>query len=133
MNKQLLVGVKTTIANNDELLLVDDIVASGTTVGQAIDFIRDHLPEASLSFLPMFNRSLQYLDAIKDVLLWLKAPFRDNREEARKVSGTSWTTLPYLKDIRSAVADNTRYRGCKPMGVGMNTNATLVPLLNQGE
>ena len=102
INKQLLVGVKTTIANNAELLLVDDIVASGTTVGQAIDFIREHLPEASISFLPMFNRNLQYLDAIKDVLLWLKPPFKDNPNEARKISGTSWTTLPYFKDIRSA-------------------------------
>lgn len=102
INKHLLVGVKTTIQTNDELLLVDDIVASGTTVGQAIDFIREELPEASISFLPMFNRNLQYIDAIREVLLWSKPPFRDNPEEARKVSETSWTTLPYLKDIRSA-------------------------------
>jgi hypoxanthine phosphoribosyltransferase len=102
INKQLLIGVKSTISTNDELLLVDDIVASGTTVSQAIDFIKDHLPEASISFLPMFNRNVQYADAIKDVLLWNKPPFRDNPEEARRVSGTNWTKLPYLKDIRSA-------------------------------
>lgn len=101
VNKQLLAGVKATIGTG-ELLLVDDIVASGTTVTQAIDLIKECIPDASLSFLPMFNRNEQYLDSIKDVLLWLKAPFNATLPDTLKMSGTNRTILPYGKDIRSA-------------------------------
>jgi hypothetical protein len=50
----------------------------------------------------MFNRNEQYLDAIKEILLWLKPSFKDKLDDARSLTFTKRTILPYYKDIRSA-------------------------------
>ena len=57
-----------------EVLLVDDIVASGTTLQQAIVFFKAHLPEAKVRFLPLFSRNAATFDTMKDVFLWSSPP-----------------------------------------------------------
>jgi hypoxanthine phosphoribosyltransferase len=106
INKQLLRSVRDYIAPRSdtiELLLVDDMFASGTTVTQAIDYVKEHVPEASISFIPLFSRNEKYVDSISEYLLWNKPTFSKLSQLTKeKITRTAWTMLPYNKDIRSA-------------------------------
>jgi hypoxanthine phosphoribosyltransferase len=88
-----------------DLLLVDDIVASGTTLREAVAYLKNNLPNVKLSFLPIFSANERYHELIKDLMLWLHPAFKDvelsNRERIQSIHSTKYHRLPYRKDIRS--------------------------------
>jgi hypoxanthine phosphoribosyltransferase len=104
LNKAIVSGVRSLVAEGQgdlNILLVDDIVASGTTVINAVAFLQDQLPGARLLFLPLFSRNDSYLGIIKKYLLWKDPIFSMNDDEAKSLHSTGWPILPYKKDIRS--------------------------------
>ena len=58
------------------ILLVDDIIASGTTLRQAIKYLEKRLPHWKVYFLPLFSRNEKYLDLIRDHIVWSAPVFR---------------------------------------------------------
>jgi hypoxanthine phosphoribosyltransferase len=85
-----------------EVLVVDDIVASGNTIRQALDYLKRKLPEATVSFLPLFCRNEKYFDNIRDHFIWFRERFEYLEEAAKQMHRTDELKLPYEKDIRSA-------------------------------
>lgn len=84
-----------------EILLVDDIVASGTTVSQALRFLESKLQNSRISYLPLFSRNEKYFDLIKDHLVWLSPIFHFKEEDAMLMHTVEKPLLPYGKEIRS--------------------------------
>lgn len=84
------------------LLLVDDIVASGTTHHQAIKFLMSRLPGLDIRFLPLFSRNEKYFDLVKERIIWKHQAFDLPDAEIFKLHHTDWLRLPYDKDIRSS-------------------------------
>jgi pyrimidine operon attenuation protein/uracil phosphoribosyltransferase len=104
LNKAIVTGVRSLVEEGRgelNILLVDDIVASGTTVINAVAFLQEHLPGARLLFLPLFSRNDSYLGIIKKHLLWKDPVFSISDDEAKSLHSTGWPILPYKKDIRS--------------------------------
>lgn len=85
-----------------EVLVVDDIVASGNTIKQALDYLKRKVPDAMVSFLPLFCRNEKYFDNIREHLIWFRDRFHFKEEEAKMIHRTDELKLPYEKDIRSA-------------------------------
>ena len=85
-----------------EVLVVDDIVASGNTITQALDYLKRKLPNATLSFLPLFCKNEKYFDNIREHLIWFRDRFSYQEESAKAMHRTDEMKLPYEKDIRSA-------------------------------
>jgi hypoxanthine phosphoribosyltransferase len=83
------------------ILLVDDIVASGSTHHQAIEFLKKSLSGVDIRFLPLFSRNEKYFDLIKEHMLWNHSAFNIPDEEISHLHDTDWLRLPYDKDIRS--------------------------------
>jgi hypoxanthine phosphoribosyltransferase len=86
------------------VLLVDDIVASGTTHKQAVRYLNTRLPKAHIYFLPLFSRNEKYLDVVREHLIWFSAEFKGKfkDEDVIKIHGAERKMLPYKKEIRSA-------------------------------
>jgi hypoxanthine phosphoribosyltransferase len=104
LNKAIVSGVRSLVAGGEgdlNILLVDDIIASETTVIKAVTFLGDQLPEAKLRFLPLFSRSHNFSGTIKRYLLWKDPVFDMSDDEAESLHSTGWPVLPYKKDIRS--------------------------------
>jgi hypoxanthine phosphoribosyltransferase len=96
-------GVREILGNGrTEVLLVDDIVASGYTIRQALNFLSEKLPDSSISFMPLFCKNEKYFDNIRDNLIWFKDQFKFTDQKARDMHRTEAHKLPYGKEIRSA-------------------------------
>lgn len=103
INNSVIEGVRHTLGEKRmEILLVDDIVASGFTIIQALNYLSAKLPSSSISFLPLYCRNEKYFDNIRDNLIWFKDQFKFSEQRARELHWTDATTLPYDKDIRSS-------------------------------
>ncbi|HLL70959.1 MAG TPA: phosphoribosyltransferase [Pyrinomonadaceae bacterium] len=103
LNEAMVSGLQKVVkgSNNANILLVDDIVASGTTQKQAIKFLQDHLPGIDIRFLPLFSRNKKYFELVEENLLWLHPVFNMTEKEIFTLHDTDWLRLPYDKDIRS--------------------------------
>jgi hypoxanthine phosphoribosyltransferase len=84
------------------ILLVDDIVASGNTYHKALEFLNQHIPNADVQFLPLFSRDERYHALVREHILWHHPAFGMSDQEAQQMHNTKWTKLPYDKDIRPA-------------------------------
>lgn len=84
-----------------EILLVDDIVASGTTVSQALRFLKSKLHNSRVFYLPLFSRNEKYFDLIKEDIVWLSPIFHFKEEDAMQMHMAEKSLLPYGKEIRS--------------------------------
>lgn len=82
------------------ILLVDDIVASGNTYHMALEFLKRHIPGAGVQFLPLFSRDERYHSLVREHILWHDPAFGLSDEEAQQMHYTRWMKLPYEKDIR---------------------------------
>lgn len=83
------------------ILLVDDIVASGNTVVQALNYLKKRIPFGEIVFLPLFSRNEKYFDLIKDDVIWLSELFNWTEEAIVGMHATDRIYLPYEKEIRS--------------------------------
>jgi hypoxanthine phosphoribosyltransferase len=83
------------------ILLVDDIVASGTTHKQALQYLKKKLPDAETWFLPLFSRNEKYFDTVKKHIIWRHKAFDLTDEEISETHWSAYRGLPYDKDIRS--------------------------------
>lgn len=107
LNSAVIDGIKTMSEKNDnlELLVVDDIVASGTTIQGALYYISKSLENVSVRFLPIFSANEQYYELIQDHLIWLHPAFSNLDKDGLDITtvhSTSYRKLPYDKDIRSS-------------------------------
>lgn len=84
-----------------DILLVDDIVASGTTVSQALQFLKGRLHNSRVFYLPLFSRNQKYFDLIKDDIIWLSPIFHFEEIDAMQMHVADKPLLPYGKEIRS--------------------------------
>lgn len=84
-----------------EILLVDDIVASGTTLRQALLYLETKLPNSNVCYLPLFSRNEKYFDLIRDKIVWLSPVFHSTEEEVMTMHSVEKHILPYNKEIRS--------------------------------
>jgi hypoxanthine phosphoribosyltransferase len=89
-----------------DLLLVDDIVASGKTVKEALNYLGTSLKTATIKFLPIFTANEKYLKLIQDNLVWSHDAFSEIAKSGKAfidaTHRTKYRMLPYGKDIRSA-------------------------------
>lgn len=83
------------------ILLVDDIVASGNTVVQVLNYLKKQITESQILFLPLFSRNEKYFEMIKDDIIWSSDKFKFSEEEIKKIHRTERIKLPYDKEIRS--------------------------------
>lgn len=87
-----------------DILLLDDNVATGSTVQEALTFLRSGLPKAKISFLPVFTRNRKYLDAVgKGNLVWERPEFKDPPLDLNTLHTTARMFFPYQKDLREGV------------------------------
>lgn len=103
INEAIIAGL-TTASNGKEkleLLLVDDIVASGNTLRQALGYLKDKLPHAHISFLPLFSRNESTFEALKDVFLWSSPLFQYSVNQMVTMHASDNIMLPYGKELRS--------------------------------
>jgi hypoxanthine phosphoribosyltransferase len=103
INEAVIGGIKRYAQRDKgiEVLLVDDIVASGNTLQQAIAFLKANLPEASVHFLPMFSKNAATFAAMKDVFLWSSPLFGFDTDRMIQTHGSKRFMLPYDKELRS--------------------------------
>jgi hypoxanthine phosphoribosyltransferase len=87
-----------------EVLLVDDIVASGNTMNLAIRFLEQHLSSATISFLPLFSADSKFYQPISKHIIWnhkaFSAAYSDQRR-IEQIHATQSLMLPYEKHMRS--------------------------------
>ena len=104
INNGIIEAIRATLPEkgSHSVLLVDDIVASGTTHSQAIDYLKNKLSGIEFRFLPLFSRNEKYYEIIKDHVLWKHEAFAMTDEEIKKIHWIDWAHLPYRKDIRSS-------------------------------
>jgi len=88
--------------NEVNILLVDDIIASGNTHAQVFKFLGKYFPAAKVQFLPMFSRNAKYFEVVRDHVLWMHPAFGLSVTETHKIHETAWFRLPYGKEIRSS-------------------------------
>ncbi|MCG8643807.1 MAG: phosphoribosyltransferase domain-containing protein [Desulfobacterales bacterium] len=68
-NKALIKTLKNNISESPTLLIVDDIVSTGATSEQASYFMKRELGgDCQILFTPLYCRSIDYLEAIRDML-----------------------------------------------------------------
>lgn len=84
-----------------KVLLVDDIVSTGSTHDGAMSFLRQHLPEADVRFLPLYSRNQKYYPLVRESLLWTHPAFGMSDKDAQDLYATGWEKLPYDKEIRA--------------------------------
>ena len=104
INESLLQSVNSCIPKEKEqieILLVDDIVASGTTVSQAFRYLENKLQNSRIFYLPLFSRNEKYFDLIKEHIIWLSPIFHFKEEDAMRMHMVEKPLLPYGKEIRS--------------------------------
>ncbi len=104
INNALVQGVATLMGSVEKpgVLLVDDIVASGGTHHQALQFLEKHLNGVDIRFLPLFSRNSEYFQQVMDRVLWKHPAFDLADQEILRLHDTEWRVLPYGKDIRSS-------------------------------
>lgn len=104
INRATIQGIAKIAKDSEEasILLVDDIVASGATHHQAIEFLKTNLAGVDIRFLPLFSRNKAYFEQIKDHTLWKHSAFNIPDREIFQLHDTDWIRLPYDKDIRSS-------------------------------
>jgi hypoxanthine phosphoribosyltransferase len=85
------------------LLLVDDIIASGTTFTQATRFLRGVFGENShLRFLPLLYRGDKTSKDIEKLrMIWRHDKFKYDERTINGLHVVNWHRFPYEKDIRS--------------------------------
>lgn len=105
VNDGVILSIKSreTKAETKIVLLVDDIVASGTTLKQATKYLETKIPDWKVYFLPLFSRNEKYLDIIRDHLVWFAPAFRGQltEEQIKEIHAAEMPMLPYKKEIRS--------------------------------
>lgn len=104
LNESIVEGIKSCIPKAKEkieILLVDDIVASGTTLRQAVLYLNTQLPNSEVYFLPLFSRNEKYFDLIRENIVWLSSVFHFDEDEVIRMHTVGKDLLPYGKEIRS--------------------------------
>ncbi|MDP2981900.1 MAG: phosphoribosyltransferase [Candidatus Latescibacter sp.] len=104
INESIVKGIEScspTAKEKIEILLVDDIVASGTTLRQAVLYISTKLSNSNVYFLPLFSRNEKYFDLIRDNIVWLSPVFHFKEEDVMTMHTVEKNLLPYGKEIRS--------------------------------
>ena len=101
LNNSLIKGLTAMAGEKNTLLLVDDIVASGTTNSQAIKYLKSKLSKWDIWFLPLFSRNDKYFDTIDDHIIWKHRVFKYSDTQISRVHHSDWHELPYNKDIRA--------------------------------
>lgn len=104
-NEAIILGLRKFMESkeNFELLLVDDYVSTGGTIEDAIAYLKNIIPKASIKFLPLF--SYETSDALirnREHFLWLNNPFKDSfdaEEDTYTIHETQKIKLPYGKDM----------------------------------
>jgi hypoxanthine phosphoribosyltransferase len=104
INDSIIDGIKRTAPPSKksiQILLVDDIVASGNTLQQAIRYLNEKLPDAQVYFLPLFSRNPAPFERMKDVFLWSSPFFKLPEHEMMEKHASDKYWLPYRKELRS--------------------------------
>ena len=103
INGAIISGLKAASNGKEklEVLLVDDIVASGNTLRQALGYLNDKLPNAHISFLPLFSRNETTFEQLKDVFLWSSPLFQYPVSKMVAMHTSENIMLPYGKELRS--------------------------------
>jgi hypoxanthine phosphoribosyltransferase len=96
-----LTQMKPSSSKRVKILIVDDIVASGNTLIQALNYLKKQMPGADIHFLPLFSRNQKYFDLIKDNVIWMSDVFRWTESDIVEMHSTDKIYLPYNKEIRS--------------------------------
>ena len=101
VNDAVLQGIASRDAASKLILLVDDIVASGTTLKQATNYLSKKLPDWKVCFLPLFSRNEKYMDIVREHLVWFAPALHLSEREALDIHAAEKMILPYKKEIRS--------------------------------
>lgn len=103
INASVLEGLKEHCKKPEKelrILLVDEVVASGTTYKSAIKLIMELIPNCHLRFLPMVYRENQNYELVSERILWTHHAFKLSADEINQIHLTNWISLPWGKDIR---------------------------------
>ncbi len=103
VNNALLSAIEASNPRSLEVLLVDDIVASGQTISKAQEYLEQQLGrKATIRFLALFSRNQQYREIIRGFLLYEDDRIKIPESDISTLMSTERRTLPYAKDIRSS-------------------------------
>jgi len=96
---------KGSIANKPNVLLVDDIVATGFTSLAAYKYVTSKFGKMSFDvnvhLLPLFNKDIDHnFNKIGDILIWNLKHFQYDINEIKNLQYSAYQKLPYLKDLR---------------------------------
>ena len=105
INKATLEGIQRHISKVEDkinILLLDDVVASGHTYKQASKFLESSSKNISARYLPLFFRSERTFHEIKDILIWTCPAFGYSEDRIVPMHYVPrWHRLPYDKDIHN--------------------------------
>jgi adenine/guanine phosphoribosyltransferase-like PRPP-binding protein len=102
INSGLIDGLKKTInkdPNDTRILIVDDLIASGSTSGMAVRFLRRVFPGWHLRYLPLFYRSMINKPEIDKILLWKHHAFNFDQEKIDELHLVRYSRFPYEKAL----------------------------------
>ena len=105
INKAIVDGIRNRVEKPEDtrsILLVDDIVASGNTLQQAIGFLQMSFPQAQILFLPLFSRNAAAFDTMRERMLWSSRWFNLTSTAMAEKHSTDKYYLPYRKELRAA-------------------------------
>lgn len=104
INIGMLSGIKESMASLERrmrVLLIDDIVSSGNTFRQAIEFIANNLLNCDIDFLPLVYKDDKNYKNVESRLIWKREAFSYQHQEIEDIHLSKYSQLPYLKSIRS--------------------------------
>jgi hypoxanthine phosphoribosyltransferase len=83
------------------ILLIDDYISSANTCHQAMDFIRQYIPNCHIRFLPLLYREDRNLQRVEKEIVWKHRAFNYSDETIHQIHQVYWHKFPYEKDIRA--------------------------------
>jgi hypoxanthine phosphoribosyltransferase len=98
--------IQSIVNPNPKILLIDDLISTGTTFYKAKEFILKKIPKSEIHLLPLFSRNIKYLEKIEPETVWNLSPkLKESLSNSFNFTDfcyTEFLNLPYDKKINQS-------------------------------